>query len=295
MGRKKKTMHDVVDRFLKSPEFFRTKEGTQHDYRRFLAVMLEDLGEIPLNELRNFHAKQAYENWLVRGTHLANHVLTASVRAWNYAESMEMVERSNPFSHVKRVATKPRKTMWTREQVAQFLEYCYSKFEFRNLGLIIQMAYEWGQRLGDMRTLTWDSLNLEDKRVDIEQSKRGVSVHLPISDDLIAMLTQQKEEFGFQKWVVPHTQPTQGVYQPYTMKYLSTLGRRVLKEAGIPSHLRMSDLRRTATTEMVEAGVALPQIMAVTGHSSPQSLVPYMKNTYNSALHALTARKGNEQ
>jgi integrase len=51
------------------------------------------------------------------------------------------------------------------------------------------------------------------------------------------------------------------------------------------------DLRRTGTTEMVEAGVSIGQIMSVTGHSNPQSVKPYMKNTFTSANYALTTRK----
>jgi integrase len=61
--------------------------------------------------------------------------------------------------------------------------------------------------------------------------------------------------------------------------------------AKLPSDLRMMDLRRTGTTEMVEAGVPMGQIMSVTGHANPQSVKPYMKNTYESANNALTLRK----
>ena len=42
---------------------------------------------------------------------------------------------------------------------------------------------------------------------------------------------------------------------------------------------------------MVDAGVGIGQIMSVTGHANPQSVKPYMKNTYASANNALTARK----
>jgi integrase len=39
------------------------------------------------------------------------------------------------------------------------------------------------------------------------------------------------------------------------------------------------DLRRTAITEMVEAGVDLAGVMQVSGHSSPSSVTPYLVNT----------------
>jgi integrase len=63
-----------------------------------------------------------------------------------------------------------------------------------------------------------------------------------------------------------------------------------MKAAQLPEDLRLSDLRRTGTTEMVQAGVGIGQIMSVTGHANPQSVKPYMKHTYDSANYALTKR-----
>ena len=64
-----------------------------------------------------------------------------------------------------------------------------------------------------------------------------------------------------------------------------------MDDAGLSSELQLRDLRRTGTTEMVDAGVSIGQIMSVTGHANPQSVKPYLKNTYVSANNALTARK----
>ena len=68
-----------------------------------------------------------------------------------------------------------------------------------------------------------------------------------------------------------------------------------MREAGRSDERRVMDLRRTGTTEMVEAGVAMRQIMAVTGHTNPQSVKPYMKNTFASANNALTMRKSRDK
>jgi integrase len=153
------------------------------------------------------------------------------------------------------------------------------------------MAYEWCQRLGDMRLLTWDAIDFEARTVYIEQSKRKAEVHLPIEDDLFDMLIQQEEDFGFQKYVAPRPKPREGVYIPYSMTKLPLHGRKLMDQAGLPRELRLSDLRRTGTTEMVEAGVGMAQIMSVTGHANPSSVKPYLKNTLSSANNALTARK----
>ena len=114
---------------------------------------------------------------------------------------------------------------------------------------------------------------------------------LPIDDDLLDMLAQQEQDFGFQQYVVPRPYPIKGEYKPYTMQKLPVYAREIMNAAGLPQELRLSDLRRTGTTEMVEAGVGMAQIMSVTGHANPSSVKPYLKNTLSSANNALTARK----
>ena len=152
------------------------------------------------------------------------------------------------------------------------------------------MAYEWCQRIGDMRLLKWNSFDFDSQKLHLEQSKKRAEVFLPISDNLFEMLQQQKEEFGFQEYVAPRVKPIGGVYEPYGLTYLSKMGRKAINMANLPSELRLMDIRRTGTTEMVEAGVPMGQIMSVTGHTNPQSVKPYMKNTFESANNALTTR-----
>ncbi len=104
------------------------------------------------------------------------------------------------------------------------------------------------------------------------------------------MLQQQREEFGFQEYVAPRIKPIHGAYEPCGLVLISKIGRKAMQNANLPSELRLMDIRRTGTTEMVEAGVPMGQIMSVTGHANPQSVKPYMKNTFESANNALTTR-----
>ena len=103
----------------------------------------------------------------------------------------------NPFANVKRKTSPQRKVVWTEDDVRQFLDTAYGDFQWRSIGLIVHMAYEWCQRLGDMRLLTWDNIDLEAKKLYLEQSKRRAEVTLPIQDDLLEMLVQQEQDFGF--------------------------------------------------------------------------------------------------
>ena len=153
-----------------------------------------------------------------------------------------------------------------------------------------------GQRPGDMRNLKWDTLNLNEKRLDLEQSKRRANVHLPISDDLIKILKKQYEYVkDISEYVAPRVYPRNGGYSPYNMSEISTLANEVKEEAGLPKELWIMDLRRTVITEMVEAGVDVTGIMQVSGHSSPDSVTPYLVNTFRGASTALNKRKANKE
>ena len=290
-------LSNLIDKYYLSFDFKNLRQETKVQYQYFLNVLADtkiddaqNLGSIKISDITTKMAKVSYEMWCERGIHLANHVMSVSRVVYNFAIHMEHYH-INPFTSIKRKTPVARKVVWTKDNVCTFLDYAYQDFHTRNIGLIAQMAYEWCQRLGDMRVIKWENLELDKNKMHIEQSKRRAEVFLPISDSLCEMLTQQKEDYGFQQYVAPYTKPSKGVYKPYSKHRLPKLARDIMNGAGLPVELRLSDLRRTGTTEMVDAGVSMGNIMAVTGHTNPQSVKPYMKNTLASANLALNLRK----
>ena len=289
-------LNQVADEYYLSHDYKNLRQETKTHYEyclnSALATPVEGvvIGEVDCTKLSTKQAKLAYDLWCDRGISTANHIMSMARILYNYALRMEHCF-VNPFTVVRKRATKPRKVVWSREDVTKLLDAAYSDFSTRNIGLIAHMAYEWCQRVGDIRVLKWENLNLDDARVHIKQSKRRAEVFLPISDDLCEMLQEQREAFGFQEYVVPNPKPVRGVYKPYTMYKLPNYARVIMNEANLSTELRLSDLRRTGTTEMVDAGVGIGQIMSVTGHANPQSVKPYIKHTYQSANYALTERK----
>jgi len=279
----------LIKKYYSSNDFNMLRDKSKQDYKYFLNILSQEFGSQTCEQITSKQAKHSYEEWVKRGITFANYLCTCSSRVFRYGIDMEYVI-NNPFGNIRRKTPIQRKVVWTRENIKQFLDACYSDFDYRNIGLIVQMAYEWCQRIGDMRLLKWDSFDFDSQKLHLEQSKKRAEVFLPISDDLFEMLQQQREEFGFQEYVAPRVKPIGGVYEPYGLTYLSKMGRKAINMANLPSELRLMDIRRTGTTEMVEAGVSMGQIMSVTGHTNPQSVKPYMKNTFNSANNALTTR-----
>jgi len=280
---------DLINLYYQSNDFNMLRPNTKVDYRYFLTLFHRTMGTRKYDLVTSKMAKAAYEEWVKRGISFANHAATCASRVYNYAIQMEYATQ-NPWANIKRKALPQRKVVWSHGEVVTFLDTAYSDFAYRNVGLIVHMAYEWCQRLGDMRNLKWDNIDLTYGKLELEQSKRRTDVSLPISATLLTMLKEQHKDFGFQDYVVPHPKPTMGTYEPYAMERLSKVGRRVMRLAGLPEELRLMDLRRTGVTQMIDKGVPIGQLMSVTGHNHVSSVKPYMKHTYDSANNALTQR-----
>lgn len=292
----KSKVSDLIKSYTNNITFTKLSAKAQHDYKYYLSRWLNNkAGGVPLAscrlaDLNTPSCQKIYEEHAEHSVSLSNHCLAVYRLLFNYA-IRHGYTIFNPFSKVLRRADKPRKTVWTREDVRAFLNTAYSEFKWRNIGLIAQMAYEYGQRMGDMRMLTWDSFDLDNGVLHLEQSKRRARVSIPTSAGLLTMLRQQKQEYGWQKYVAPSNIPDrQGGLRPYTLFSLSKVANKVMEEAHLPKDLRLQDLRRTAVTEMIEVGVPLPNIMAISGHATPQSLTPYIKNTLRSATVASQMR-----
>ena len=289
------TLEEVINFYRNSDVYRRLSSSSQKDYDNHLSATL--ITEVEGKMLRAYrcknlkvrHITQAYEQWLDVGVRTANYRRSVLSAAWKHAMRHDVFIH-NPIALVQTVTEKPRRVHWSREQVSIFLDTAYSDFRWRSIGLIVHMAYDWGQRVGDIRLLTWDSLDLNECRIDLTQNKRNAEVHLPISQGLCSMLRQQKEEFGFQEYVVPRVKPRAGAYTPYDKEEVSLYINKILDEANLPKELTAMDLRRTAVTEMMEGGVDLAGIMQVTGHQNTASVKPYMVNTFSGASKALSAR-----
>ena len=292
-------LRNACDQYMRSSTYAKLTSAVQTKYDRTLLRVCgtkvqngAELGNMRLADIRFKHVTYAYDSWAdTNGPSAANYMATCLSIVLNTAIRHEAIV-ANPVSLLNRKVEKPRRVKWSKGDVSSFLTTAYSEWRWRSIGLILHMAYEWGQRIGDMRLLKWDDIDFDAQRVDITQSKRGVDVHLPIPDDLLAMLEAQRVDFGFQDYVAPRVKPNHSGYSPYTAIEIHTQVNNIKAKAELDPKLQARDLRRTAITEMAEAGVDLVGIMQVSGHQSPNSVTPYLVNTYSGASAALSKRRG---
>jgi len=295
---KRSNLHTLVQHYKESHDFKKLRDTTKRDYQvnlnRALITKVNDktIANYKLNELSRSVFKQGYDEWLNKGIRTANYTLSVLQKVFNYGKELELIT-DNPTIGITRVKETNRKVIWTPEQVKIFLDHAYSNWKTVNIGLIVHMAYSFGQRIGDIRELQWSNIDFEKEELNLEQSKRRAKVHLPIYDkNLMKMLWEQVERFGeVSQYVAPSLVPNSSGYKPYLKAEIARHVNRIKRECNLPPELYASDMRRTAITEMVESGKDIASIMSVSGHQNPSSLKPYLKHTLKSALVALSDRK----
>ena len=128
---------------------------------------------------------------------------------------------------------------------------------------LLVVGYHLGNRLGELRSLRWDQVDLKagEIRLTAEQTKNKRPRTLPIYGDIGEWLTRQKAERD-QFWPDCH----------WVFRYLGKpIGNHVrgwkkaCEAAGVPG-LLFHDLRRSAVRNMERAGVPRSIAMSISGH-----------------------------
>ena len=287
--KRRTTVQELWDVYKGTHAFEKLTPASKVMYENAFTRLRKYIGNVSITTVKARTCKIAYENMLETGIVPANHGVAIANIIFNLATEMEAISR-NPWQFVKKRTPPKRKVVWTRDDLDKFLTVAYSEFRWRNVGIITQMCYAWCQRVVDMRQLTWDCIDFEANTVTFEQTKRRAQVFLPLQDDIKDVLLEQKNDFGFQEYVAPNTVPMHGKHSVYSTQGVSRRAQMIRDKAGLDPDLRISDLRRTGITEMVDAGVDVLHIQQVSGHANPASVMPYMKFTLKAATHALDMR-----
>jgi len=285
----KSRLEDLTKSYLNSIGYKALSDKSKTDYVYYMKQWYQDntvaqtLLKTRLCDIATPMCQRIYDKHAENSVSLANHTLAVYRLLFSFAIRNGFTKH-NPFTEVSKRQDKPRRVVWEKRHIKKFMDVAFSKYEWRNVGLLVYMAYSWGQRLGDMRLLTWDNYDADTGVMKLEQSKRRARVEIPTGTGLREMLTQQKDDIGWQKYIAPSpVSDGSGGFKPFTLLQLAKQGKIVMKAAGVPEYLKMMDMRRTAVTEMIEAGVPLTNVMSVTGHATTHSLTPYIKNTLKSA------------
>lgn len=134
---------------------------------------------------------------------------------------------------------------------------------------ILVVALNTGLRKANIRTLTWDNINLDFRIIDITENKGNKHIKIYMNDELFNLFKQYPKTGS--KYVF--TNPKTGnIYSNTGMKRIWDK----IKEDAHVSNFRFHDLRHTVGTRLAQANVPVPVIKELLAHSDIKTTMRYI-------------------
>lgn len=168
------------------------------------------------------------------------------------------------------------------EEAARLLKACEASAnpQLRNIVALLLLT---GARKRELLDAKWENINLERKVWYIPTSKTGKARHVPLSKPALEII-EKLPKFKDCPWLLPN--PKSKKKTPYTdIKHPWETARDL---AGLPD-LHLHDLRHSAASFMVNAGIDLFAVGRILGHVDHQSTMRYSHLATETLMQAVEA------
>lgn len=199
-----------------------------------------------------------------------NRELSCLRRIFNLAIAWDKVEK-NPVKGVRffREETVPERVLTDDE--TELLLLCCNVITAD----VVRFALHTGMRRGEILNLRWAQVDLEGGYITVTRTKSGKQRKIPINQTVRQVLESQMRRGP----LVFHRKGKPA-------KSVRTTFEQAVKKAGI-GHCRFHDLRHTFATRLVLAGVPLPVVKELLGHSTITTTMRYSHPTPESKRSAV--------
>ena len=284
----KYTVGTWMDEWFENYAKVKVRPSSHQTYRGYIDNHIKpNIGKIPLEKLTSLELQKLYKKLLTSGridrveskrqpkglspkTVRNIHQIIASAMKLAKEQRLIVADPTEGCA-LPKLEHREMKTLPV-EQLTSFLR------EAKDSG-VFEMYYvelATGLRRGELLGLKWEDIDLEkgDLRVKRQIARINGEVveaplktknayrALPLAEDTIQVLKQQRNKTGSSPWVFPS--PTGGPISPDSVLHML---HRVLKRAGLPK-VRFHDLRHTFATLALQNGVDIKTVSGMLGHFS---------------------------
>jgi integrase len=265
------TVADLVSRFVAGHVATKTKPRTRIEYGYLLdTYVLPAIGRLRVREVTRKHVTDLHHS-LRDKPYAANRTLAVLSKMFNLAEKWgERPDGSNPCRHVDRYGERKRERFLSAVELARLGEVLTTAEQDRSVSpfaiAAIRLLVLTGARRNEILTLKWEHVDFERACLRLPDSKTGQkTVHLNAPAlQLLAELPRLAD--------CPYV-----IVSALSGAHLVSLEqpwRRVRARAGLDG-VRLHDLRHSFASVAAGAGLGLPIIGALLGHTQAQTTARY--------------------
>jgi integrase len=258
------TVAELAARFLAEHTVAKRKPRTAREYRRLSDnVILPALGQKRVVNVTRADVARFHHGRRATPTE-ANRALALLSTMFTFAERLgERPDGSNPCRHVERFPQRRRERFLSADELARLgdvlMAYRGSPYHVATIKLLVFT----GARLSEVLGLQWDWVSLDRGEARLPDSKTGAkTIHLP--PPALAVLAGLPRLEG-NPYVLGARRSTTFIEKPW----------RAIRETAGLSDVRLHDLRHAFASVAASAGMGLPIIGKMLGHTQAQTTQRY--------------------
>lgn len=260
----KKTFKDMADRYMAEYAIKKALKTMQRD-KVSLTHLLPIFGgkllsQITPAQITSYKNQRRNEGASPKSI---NHELGFCKCAFNVAGREWQWIKTNPFTSVSMERLpQPRVRYLTADEFERLYQECNDR-----LKPIVRIAVNTGMRQGNILSLTWQQVDLSRGEINLEHTKNGERLTLPMNGTVKTLLSELKKasvrNINHEHDHVFHTS-TGGKIDP---SELNKWFRKTCRMADI-GNFRFHDLRHTFASWLIQKGVSLYEVQRLLGHKT---------------------------
>ncbi len=278
------TVADLAERFMEEHAVRKVPRAQKDDRSMIDQIVLPAIGRLKVHEVRQDDIDRLHRE--VSGTRpiranrmaqLLSRIFTLTIR-WGY-------RADNPVKGLHR-NPEPKRTRYLSGDELQRLTNVLAEHPNQQSANAIRLLLLTGARRGEMLNASWDQFDL-DVGIWVKPSahtKQKKEHRVPLSAPAIQLLSEIKAKADPSPYVFP------GKNQNQPLKEIKSFWRGVCRQASLDD-FRIHDLRHTYASILASAGLSLPVIGALLGHTQPNTTARY-SHLFDDPLREATERVG---
>jgi integrase len=265
------TVSALAARFLAEHVATRNKARTADEYRRLLdTTILPALGRRLVRDLTRADVTRVHHS-LRASPYAANRALAVVSKMLSLAEKWgERPDGSNPCRHVEKYPERKRERFLSEAEITKLGRGLADIEQFGTHSpyviAAVRLLVFTGARLSEILTLQWDHVDFERTCLRLPDSKTGAKV-IHLSAPALELLTSLPRIQG-NPYVIP------GQKAGAHLINLEKPWRAIRRQSGLDD-VRLHDLRHSFASLGAGAGLGLPIIGALLGHTQAATTARY--------------------
>lgn len=277
---KVETFGQLADRYLED-HAKRHRKTWPEDKRRIEKHLKPKLGRIAALDVTAADVRALHAAIGKRAPVEANRVLSLVRAIFNKARRWELVppDHPNPAESVDRFKERSRERWLTATELKRLAKALVDEEDVYSVAAI-RLLLLTGSRKTELLRARWDRLDLEGRRLLLEDTKTGEPKTVALSEPALTIIRGLPRALH-SPWVFPSPKDAQKPRRDVRRAW-----ERIRKAARI-ENATVHDLRRTAGSWLVQQGVPLKVIGAALGHRDTRATEVYARIAADQPAEAL--------